>query len=197
MSAHVNSRLRRWCVGPWLQSGGAVLSILLLGLASGDARAQRPPNEYERAYTAMALDMDDRALCAKISPLARIRSLFNSTQIYFERSRCFLYVASKTLNAYLCREVREASAWFHNGSYFSRANCESLIAEGRRLDFGLSFDHEPILRALDYTDEEVQQRFANDPEVNSWMLFYRDFFRRGDGELQHRLARLPNFSANR
>ncbi len=80
------------------------------------------------------------------------------------------------------------------GAYFTRENCESLVREGKTFGATIPFDHALVLKALGYTDEDVARRLPTHPEDNSWMLFYSNFFRRGDGELQHRLKDLPDFS---
>jgi hypothetical protein len=160
------------------------------------AEDYRQPNEFERAYTAITLDIESHELCEKISPRARGRFPFNSpgTQVYFERSRCFFYVAAKQLNPHFCKEVTEARGFRLDGSYFSGKNCRDVVAAGKRLNFTTSFDHEKILRAAGYTDGDVRRRFPKHPEENSWMLFYHDFFRRSDGELRRRLLELPDFT---
>ena len=158
----------------------------------------RKPNDFERAYTALALDFESHEPCAKISPRALVRAPFNSpgTRVYFERARCFLNLARRTLNPYFCREVVAASADAKAGGYFTRGNCELLVAAGRQFGAQLSFDHRLVLEALGYDDADVARRFPNHPAEDSWMLFYHGFFRRSDGELQHRLANLPDFSTD-
>lgn len=172
--------------------------VSVLYSAAAQADETRKPNAFELAYTAMALDMESPQLCAKISPKAESLALFNSpgTQIYRERSRCFLYVAVKSLNPLLCREVVEADAWFHDGSYFSRETCERLVAEGRPFNFKLSFDHALILREMGYGDAAVSARFAKHPDEPAWFEFYLDALSRGDADFQHRLSRLPDFSSD-
>ena len=178
------------------------LAVLCLALAlcpvATVADETRKPNTFERAYTAMALDMEAHQLCTKISPKAEIQAPFNSpgTQIYRERSRCFLYVAVKSLNPTHCREVIEVDAWIHDGSYFSRKSCERLVAEGRPFIFSLSFDHALILKEMGYGDEDIGARFAKHPTEPAWLEFYLDALKRGDGDFQHRLGRLPDFSSD-
>lgn len=165
--------------------------------APSDAKAEdeRPPNAFETAYTALALDTEVHGLCENIAPSARTTAAFNSpgTQTYFERSRCFLYVAVKTLNPYLCRGVVEATHRLWSGDYFSRENCERLVAQGRPFNFSLSFDHALILGAMGYGDAAVSARFPNHPREPAWLDFYFDSLARSDGEFQQRLARLPDF----
>lgn len=177
----------------------AVLCLALtLHAVAASADETRKPNEFERAYTAMALDMESPRLCARISPKAESLALFNSpgTQIYRERSRCFLYIAVKTLNPYLCQDVVEVNGWLHDGSYFSRENCERLVAEGRPFNFNLSFDHALILREMGYGDTDVSARFAKHPNEPAWFDFYLDALSRGNGDFQQRLDRLPDFSSD-
>ena len=171
-----------------------LLTLWPIGLA---AAATRKPNDFERAYTALTLDTLSHELCAKISPQAETRALFNSpgTQIYRERSRCFLYVAVKSLNPHLCREVIEVEAWFLDGSYFSRANCEAMVAKGRPFVFTLSFDHALILTEMGYGDEAIRARFPKHPGEPAWLAFYLDALKRRDGEFQQRLSRLPDFGS--
>jgi hypothetical protein len=172
--------------------------VLVAGGTAGAAADERQPNAFERAYTAIALDFESHEPCTKISPRAVTRAPFNSpgTRVYLERARCFLSVAHRTLNPYFCREVAPASETPVGGRYFTRENCQALVGEGRALRARLSFDHALLLKVLGYTDEDVRRRFPKHPEEDSWMLFYHDFFRRSDGELQHRLGNLPNFSAD-
>ncbi len=178
------------------------LTVLCLALTVDPAAAMavetRKPNAFESAYTAMALDMESHQLCAKISPKAETRALFNSpgTQIYREKSRCFLYIAVKSLNRYYCRDVVEVDAWLHDGSYFSRESCERLVAEGRPFNFSLSFGHALILQDMGYSDEDISARFAKHPNEPAWLEFYLDALKRADGDFQHRLSRLPDFSAD-
>jgi hypothetical protein len=170
--------------------------VLLVVLAPRAATAEtREPNAFESAYTAMALDFGSHELCVQISPDAESRFLFNSpgTQIYRERSRCFLYVAVNTLNPYLCQFVYEASAWLHNGSYFSRENCETLVSEGEPFNFSLSFDRRSILTEMGYSVAEIAEAYPGDPEEVALHRFYLSAVGR-DGDFQQRLKRLPDFS---
>lgn len=178
---------------------GAVMLLggLLIATAAQSAET-RNPNNFERAYTAMALDFESHEPCARISPRALVRAPFNSpgTRVYFERSRCFLSLAWRTLNPYFCRQVVAASADAKAGGHFTRENCAALVAAGRPFRAGLTFDHRLVLQSLGYDDADVAARFPKHPADDSWMLFYHDFFRRSDGELQQRLRSLPDFSAD-
>ena len=161
------------------------------------AGAERTTNDLEHAYIALALDMESHEVCAKISPRSVTRAPFNSpgTRTYFARSRCFQTLASRTANAYFCRWVRPAAETPKDGAYFTRENCQSLVREGKVFRASISFDHELVLKALGYTDEDVARRIPEQPEVNSWMLFYIDS-RYRDAEMQQRLKVLPDFSAD-
>lgn len=176
----------------------APISLLLtlwpIDIAAADTRK---PNDFELAYTAMALDTLSHELCAKISPQAETKAPFNSpgTQIYRERSRCFLYVAVKSLSRHLCHEVIEVEAWIHDGSYFSHENCERLVARGQPFNFSLSFDHGLILKEMGYGDEEISSRFPEHTAEPAWLKFYLDALKQHDGDFQHRLNRLPDFSS--
>jgi hypothetical protein len=175
-----------------------VLSLLFcFALADGAAGAERATNDLEHAYIALALDMESHEVCAKISPRSVTRAPFNSpgTRTYFARSRCFQTLASRTRNAYFCRWVKPAAETPRDGAYFTRENCESLVREGKVFRASISFDHELVLKALGYTDEDVARRIPEQPEVNSWMLFYFDS-RYRDAEMQQRLKNLPDFSAD-
>lgn len=176
---------------------GLALSLAsCLALAPAGLGAERATGDLERAYTGLALDMESHEVCAKISPRAVSRAPFNSpgTRAYFERSRCFQTLAQRTLNAYLCRFVRAAAETPRDGAYFTRENCESLVRAGQAFRANISFDHELVLRALGYGDEDVAHRIPDHPSATSWMAFYYDFLRRGGGELQRRLVDLPDFS---
>jgi hypothetical protein len=174
----------------------ALSLVFCFALPLAGLGAERATRDLERAYTALALDMESHEVCAKISPRAVSRAPFNSpgTQAYFERSRCFQTLAQRTLNPYLCRWVRPAAETPKEGAYFTRENCESLVREGKAFRANISFDHELVLRALGYGDEDVTRRIPDHPSQTSWMAFYYDFFRRGDGELQRRFKDLPDFS---
>ena len=179
----------------------ALATGLMLGIvfAAAPARAQameRAPNAFERAYAAIALDVEGADLCGKISSNAVSRAPFNSpgTRVVAERSRCYFYVAVRTLNPFHCRQVRQIGSR-RQGGHFSSANCQEMIAAGKRFNGHLSFDHKLILEALGYTDTDVAARFPRHPQEDSWSRYYHDFFRRSDGGLQQRLPRLPDFSA--
>ena len=174
-----------------------ILSLVLtLWPAALMAADTRKPNDFERAYTAIALDTLSHELCAKISPMAETQALFNSpgTQIYKERSRCFLYVAVKSLNPYFCHNVVEAKAWLLDGSYFSQKNCERLVTEGQPFNFNLSFDHALILKAMGYSNKDIQIHFPKHPDEPAWLQFYLDALKRRNGNFQQRLSHLPDFS---
>lgn len=164
--------------------------------ATTHADETRAPNEFERAYTAMAIDLDAHDLCTKISANAQEKNWFNSrgTQSYKERSRCFLYVAVNTLNPYLCRYVVEHSDWLHNGSYYSLDNCRELVAAGRPFNFSLSFNRALIMRHMGYRDSDVAERFPGLQGEHAWHRFYLDVRKRGGGLFQQRLTKLPDFS---
>ncbi len=177
------------------------MATLLGGLAvvtAAHGAETRKPNAFERAYTALALDFESHGPCAKISPRALVRAPFNApgTRVYFERARCFLSVAHRTLNPYFCRQVVSADASQRAGGYFTRESCEALVAAGRPFRARLSFDHKLVLETLGYDDADVAARFPKHPAEDSWMLFYHGFFRRSDGKLQHRLVNLPDFSVD-
>ena len=170
---------------------------LLVILAPKAVTAEtRDPYTFERAYTAMVLDLGSHELCERISPDAESRHLFNSpgTQIYRERSRCFLYAAVNTSNPYLCQFVVEASGWFHNGSYFSRENCEALVSEGNSFNFSLSFDRKGILTEMGYSTAEIAEAYPGESEEIALYRFYLKAVGR-DGDFQQRLNRLPDFAA--
>ena len=164
--------------------------------ATTHADETRAPNEFERAYTAMAIDLDAHDLCSKISPKAQEKNWFNSrgTQSYKERSRCFLYVAVNTLNPYLCRYVVELSDWLHDGSYYSLENCRELVAAGRPFNFSLSFNRALIMRRMGYRDSQVAERFPGLRGDDAWHRFYLDVRKHGGGLFQQRLTKLPDFS---
>lgn len=180
----------------WICSSVAAVVLCLLGSVGGAASDERKPNDFERAYTALALDMESHETCAKISSRALVRAPFNSpgTRLYFQRSYCFQLLAQRTLNPYFCRSVRPASDSASEAGHFTRETCESLIAKGQSFRADLSFDHALILQALGYTDADVARRFPKHSEEPSWSRFYHDFFRRSDGTLQQRLKDLPDFS---
>ncbi len=171
-----------------------LISYALPDVATG---AERATNDLEHAYTALALDMESHEVCAKISPRSVTRAPFNSpgTRTYFARSRCFQTLASRSSNAYFCRWVKPAAKTPKAGAYFTRENCESLVREGKVFRASISFDHELVLKALGYTDQDVARRIPEQPEVNSWMLFYFHS-RYRDAEMQQRLENLPDFSAD-
>ncbi|MFY0691302.1 MAG: hypothetical protein JXR14_05185 [Paracoccaceae bacterium] len=169
---------------------------LLVFLAPSIAVAEtRKPNAFEVAYTAMALDFGASELCERISPNAESRLHFNSpgTQIYRERSRCFLYSAVSSLNPFLCRFVVEAAGWLHDGYYFSRENCESLVSEGKPFNFSLSFDRKRVLTKMGYSVAEIAETYPGDPEEVALHRFYLNAVGR-DGDFQRRLQRLPDFA---
>ena len=155
--------------------GWAVVLLSGFALTAAYGAETRKPNAFERAYTALALDFESHEPCAKISPRALVRAPFNSpgSRIFFERSRCFLSVAQRTLNPYFCREVAAADAGKSAGGYFTHENCEALVAAGRPFRAGLSFDHKLVLEAFGYSDEDVARRFPKHPAGDSWMQPFR------------------------
>lgn len=58
-----------------LAAAGLLLVLWPMAVAAADPRR---PNDFESAYTALALDTLSHELCGKISPEAQSRSLFNS-----------------------------------------------------------------------------------------------------------------------
>ena len=184
------------CLGTTIVAAARLALGLLFALSPTAATAEtRRPHDFEFAYTAMALDFGDHELCERISPAAETRLLFNSpgTQIYRERSRCFLYAAGNTLNPYLCKFVIEASAWFHDGSYFSRRNCEELVSAGNPFNFSLSFDRQRVLTEMGYSAKEIAEAYPRASTEEAWHRFYLNAVGR-DGNFQQRLQRLPNFA---
>lgn len=182
--------------GAGLRMGLAAFAVAAWVLPAAAALAEtRPPNAFEEAYSAMALDFGDHTLCEKISPEAETRLLFNSpgTQIYRERSRCFLHAAGSTLNPWLCRFVEEAAAPRHDGSYFSRKNCEAIVAAGNAFTFSVSFDHAAILAAMGYAAEEIARAHPGLPDDEAALNFYLHAVGR-DGVFQQRLKRLPDYA---
>ena len=165
-----------------------IFSILFWDQSTAAAET-RAPTPLERAYVGFALDQENHEICSKISPRSLERASFNSpgTRKYYTRSACFLYLAHRTLNSYLCQEVREAKGGFlRSGKYFSRENCENLVKSGKPQRASMGFDHEIILRALGYTEVDLNEQ--------DLIEFYHGFQRRNDGSLQHRINDLPDFS---
>lgn len=176
---------------------GAAVALLLAGLGATPCMADgRPPNSLERAYTAMVQDGYGASLCDRISPKATTRAAFNSsgTQIYHERSACYFYAAATELNDYYCPRVIEADSWFLNGDYFSPESCRRFVARGQAWRATTSFDHEAVLRAAGYTEEDLAARVPDADPATAWLEFYLSFRRDSDGGLQRRLDRLPDFS---
>ncbi len=175
---------------------GAVVALMFAAMATeAAAAAERKPNELERAYTAISLDVESAALCEKISPQAVTRSPFNSpgTRVAFERSRCFFYVALRTLNRHYCESVHQAGS-ASDGRFFSSRNCAARIATGERWNAHFSFNHKIVLRAAGYTEADLTERFPRQPLEESWMLLYFDLRRHGGGDFQRRLRMLPDFA---
>lgn len=175
-----------------------ILILLVLVPQSSMATADsHPPSPLERAYVGLALDIERHDICAKISPQSRERHLFNSpgTQVYYTRSACYQYLAQRTLNPFFCRQVKEVkSGWFQSGDHFSRENCEKLVSSGKAFKAHLGFNHEMVLRAAGYTDDDVKERIADHPRPGSWSEFYHGFRKRNDGSLLRKLNNLPDFS---
>ena len=172
---------------------GAFLLAALVG--TGAMAEVRKPNPFEQAYTAMALDFGAHQLCERIDPEAESRLRFNSpgTQIYRERSRCFLYAAVNTLNPYICQFVVEVSERSFDGSYFSRENCEKLVSDGNTFSFSITFDRQLVLTEMGYTAAEIAEAFPGVPANEAWHRFYLNAVGR-DGLFQQRLGRLPDYS---
>lgn len=179
----------------------AATLLALISLAARGAPEGRDPTDFERVYTVLALEFEEHRYCAKISPQARILASFNSSgrQVYFERSQCFMYLAPRTQNAALCREVREFEHFWYSGDYFSERHCRSQIAAGvvfrASLGWPFSVSHEKVLRAAGYGEDDLRRRFPDRDPAGAWFDFFRDFRRRGDGTLRQRLLGLPDFAA--
>ena len=171
-------------------------ALWLWAAAPSEAQETRKPNAFERAYVAMVLDLEDARLCAKISPRAETRAGFNSpgTQIYRERSRCYLYAAVQGGVPALCDEVVEAESWLLDGSYFSPQSCRKLVAAGQPFTFSLSFDRALVLMEMGYDDAAVSARFPRHSAEPQWHRFYLDAVKSRDGRFQARLQRLLDFS---
>jgi hypothetical protein len=161
----------------------ATMACSIAAVSCGTPPGAREPTRLETALVGLALDLESPEVCAKISPSAFSRAPFNSpgTRTSYERSRCFFYVATRTLDGSLCGEVRQAGSR-RSGGHFSAETCTAEIAGGRRYTANLGFDIELVLRALGYTEADV-------PE-GDWVRFYFDV--RTSPELRRRLASLPN-----
>lgn len=189
----------RWPPLPWLTRAATILA--LISLAACGAPEGRDPNDFERVYTVLALEFEEHRYCAKISPQARILASFNSsgTLLYYARSQCFMYLALRTQNAALCRQVRELDHFWYSGDYFSPQHCRSQIAAGvvfrANLGWPSSVSHEMVLRAIGYGEDDLRRRFPDREPAGAWFDFFHDFRRRGDGTLQQRLLGLPDFAA--
>ena len=157
-------RLHNGCdrqrIQPTIRFAAALFALIATATYVSAQGSERAPNEFERAYTVIALDMDSAELCGKISPNAVSRAPFNSpgTRVIGERSRCYFQVALKTLNAHHCRNVRQVGSR-RQGGHFSSANCQQLIAEGKRFNVNFSFNHKLVLEAAGYSDADVAARF--------------------------------------
>lgn len=181
----------------FLKSSAFLVFFALVQQSCMAAEDSHLPSDLERAYVGLALDTERYDICSKISPQSREGYLLNSpgTQVYYTRSACYQYLARRTLNPFFCRQVREAqSGWFQSGDHFSKKNCEKLVKSGKTFRAHLGFDHEIVLRAAGYTDEDVRETIVDHPRPGSWMEFYHGFQRRNDGSLLQKLNDLPDFS---
>ena len=125
---HPRSGCNRQRIQPTIPFAAALFALMATATYVAAQNSERAPNDFERAYTVIALDMDSAELCGKISPNAVSRAPFNSpgTRVVAERSRCYFQVALKTLNPHHCgnvhqlgsrrqgvrRDYTEAFAWF-------------------------------------------------------------------------------------
>ena len=176
---------------------GIAIVLLVLLRPSPLGAETRKPNRLERAYTALVTHGYSASLCEKISPKALNRFSFNSpgSQISYKRSECFFYAAATELNNSYCNEVVEATAWFLDGSGFSPESCRDFVTAGKplRATIGIA-DHEELLRAAGFDDEDLEEELPDaDPEM-AWMDFYYHLKRNSGGRLQQSFERLPDFS---
>jgi hypothetical protein len=74
-------------------------------------KGERPYNDYERAYLAIATAVASDVPCRKIARTAVGAGGF-SYHIYYVRSECYMNVAALTRNPDLCRGVVSAGSWF-------------------------------------------------------------------------------------
>ena len=178
-----------------------IFLICLLALTPFPVMAEdiREPNAFEKAYSAMVLDGFTQDLCQKISHQSRSLFRFNSkgTQVYYERSRCYMNAAGKQLNPYLCRYVKEADIFLADGSYYSRGSCEEIVARGKPYNFTLSFDHQLVLEKMGYSEKELAGMFPSVSGEDPWLGYYLAFIAARDGSIQRRLKLLPEFSAGK
>jgi len=176
---------------------GIAIVLLVLFRPSPLRAETRKPKRLERTYTALVTHGYSASLCEKISPKAMNRSLFNSrgTQIYFQRSACFLYAATIELNNAYCNQAIEAQALLNNGSFFSPESCRKIVAKGEpwRATIGIA-DHEELLRAAGFDDEDLFEAVPNANPDMAWMDFYYHLQRNSGGRLQQSFERLPDFS---
>jgi hypothetical protein len=127
----------------------AALILALMIIPSPTDPFIREPNSLESTYSALVTHGFAAELCEKISPKALSSSIFNSSgsQIYYERSACYFYVAAAELNDAYCPLVVEANGLFRDGSGFSPEGCREVVSEDRpwRATMGISNFEELLL----------------------------------------------------
>ena len=176
----------------------AAVLLLFIILPSPTDPLSRKPNSLEKTYTALVTHGFSSNLCEKISPKALSSTIFNSSgsQIYYERSACYFYVAAAELNDAYCPLVVEAKAFLRDGSQFSPEGCREIVSEGRpwRATVGIA-NHEELLRAAGYNGENLTEAVPGAEPDMAWMELYYSLKKNSGGQLQQSFNQLPDFSS--
>jgi hypothetical protein len=96
------------------------------------AESDRPPNEVERTYTAIAAGSGDPSPCERISPRAvrMEEAAERGLQVILERSLCFERAARTSGKSDLCSRVESASTRWLDGSDFDAERCRQPATGG-------------------------------------------------------------------
>lgn len=146
--------------------------------------AGREVKPLEHQYLYLGSFMRSSKPCHLISKQALLFAPLNPDGLRYRyaRTECFYYVAVNTQNAQLCDRLVDVPGWLDRWHTSLPEHCRGVVARGN-IKYGDSLDLSVILHAMDYSEEEIEQRLATPRETP----FTEEFF--------YRIEQMPHFGS--
>jgi hypothetical protein len=159
----------------------------------------RPPNDNELFYTTVASAFSDPKMCEKISRKAINESCgpdIACTQwtVEYQKSICYLVLASKTKRAEFCNSVERVTVIPSNHSSISQSSCLASIQPGNSYGFVPFVDEHTVadmMSQMGYRGEDLLAVQYSDNPINNPL---REFFDtiKGTPSFRSKIEGLPD-----
>ena len=154
---------------------GVVVATYFVGVTTwiDQWRGMRQGNDYEEFYEYIAQELDEPAICDKISWAAELPGGFFISRSYL-RSACYDAVAGRTRNSWPCWKVRRLGRQSLLNIQTSMFSCLRQVAEGR--SSGTALPGESLVhffKMMGYDPDELHNEGVTRPIVDVRNIYGR------------------------